>query len=177
MDVVSEDLRYPIGGFVCPANVPKAELDEAIATLAALPGQLRDVVGTMSETQVDTPYRDGGWTVRQLVHHIADSHMNALIRVKLALTEDWPTIKSYNEKAWAELADSKAPVAWSLNLIENAHARWVVLLQSLEEAQWQRGFLHPERGGSTLEQATLLYQWHSKHHLAHIVNLRKRMNW
>jgi hypothetical protein len=177
MSVVGEDLRYPIGGFANPANVSTADRDDAIATLAALPGKLRDAVGTMSEEQVDTPYRDGGWTVRQLVHHIADSHANAFIRVKLALTEDWPTIKAYDEKAWAELADSKAPVAWSLDLIEKVHARWVMLLESLDEVQWQRGFVHPERGRSTIEQATLLYQWHSKHHLAHIVNLRKRMNW
>jgi hypothetical protein len=177
MSVVSEDLRYPIGGFASPASVSAADRIEAIATLAALPGQLRDAVGTMSEQQADTPYRDGGWTVRQLVHHIADSHANAFMRVKLALTEEWPTIKAYDEKAWAELADSKAPAAWSLDMIEKVHARWVVLLESLDEAQWKRGFVHPERGRSTLEQATLLYQWHSKHHLAHIVNLRKRMNW
>ena len=174
---MSEDLRYPIGGFRHPASMSEADLDEAIATLAALPGQLRCAVESMSEEQVDTPYRDGGWTVRQLVHHIADSHANALIRVKLALTEDWPTIKAYDEKAWAELADSRAPVTWSLDLIEKVHARWVMLLESLDEAQWQRGFVHPERGRSTLEQATLLYQWHSKHHLAHIMNLRKRMQW
>jgi hypothetical protein len=174
---LSEDLRYPIGHFVAPQPISKQHVTDAIATLGALPGQLREAAGTMSEVQLDTPYREGGWTVRQLVHHIADSHMNAVIRVRLALTEDWPTIKAYNEKAWAELPDSKAPVEWSLDVIDRVHARWVMLLQSLHEAQWQCGFVHPERGPSSLEQATLLYQWHSKHHLAHIVNLRKRSNW
>ncbi len=174
---MSEDLRYPIGQFPNPATVSVAERDDAIATLAGLPAQLRGAVATMSQEQLETPYREGGWTVRQVVHHVADSHMNAVIRVRLALTEDWPTIKAYNEKAWAELPDAKAPVEWSVDAIERVHARWVMLLESLDETQWQRGFVHPERGRSSLAQATLLYQWHSKHHLAHIVNLRTRSNW
>ena len=177
MVLATDNLRYPIGLFPVPASVSGNDRNEAIATLAALPRQLRDAAGTMTEEQLDTPYRDGGWRVRQLVHHIADSHMNALIRVKLALTEDWPNIKAYEEKAWAELADSNAPVEWSLDLIEKVHGRWVMLLRSLDEAQWQRGFVHPERGRSNLEHATLMYQWHSKHHLAHIATLRARMNW
>jgi uncharacterized damage-inducible protein DinB len=174
---VSDELRYPIGQLIVPESITKAHLREAVATLAALPGRLRDATSELSAGQLDTPYREGGWTVRQVVHHVADSHMNAVIRVRLALTEDWPTIKAYDEKAWAELPDSKAPADWSLDVIERVHGRWVMLLESLNEAQWKRGFVHPERGPSNLELATLLYQWHSKHHLAHIVNLRTRSNW
>lgn len=174
---MTEDLRYPIGYCVTPAEISVEARTKAIAAIAALPGQLREAVEDLSEEQLNTPYREGGWSVVQVVHHVADSHANASIRVRLALTEDWPTIKAYDEKAWAELGDAKAPVGWSLNIIENVHARWVMLLQSLDEAQWKRGFVHPERGSSSIEVATLLYEWHSKHHLAHIVGLRERMGW
>jgi uncharacterized damage-inducible protein DinB len=149
----------------------------AIATLAEFPGRLSEAVEGLTTEQLDTPYREGGWTVRQLVHHIADSHMNAYIRVRLALTEDWPTISPYDEKAWAKLHDSAAPAGWSVALVDNLHARWVVMLESLEDEQWERGVKHPENGPMSVELATQLYAWHSRHHLAHITRLREREGW
>ena len=124
-----------------------------------------------------TAYRKDGWTVQQLVHHIADSHMNAFIRIRLALTEDWPTICPYDEKAWANLHDSLSPVQWSLELIEALHARWVMLLFSLHDEQLKRGYTHPVNGRTTIESATMLYAWHSRHHLAHITQLRLAEGW
>jgi uncharacterized damage-inducible protein DinB len=175
--VQSVDPRYPVGRFVQPENVTAADRSCAIDTLAELPSQLRNAVDDLDKEQLDTPYREGGWTVRQLVHHIADSHMNSVIRVRLALTEDWPTIKPYDEKAWAMLHDYAGPVEWSLELIESLHARWVMLLLSLLEDQWQCGFKHPEMGPMTIETATLIYAWHSRHHVAHITHLRTREGW
>ena len=171
------DPRYPIGKFAAPQQITKDERLGAIAALADLPTELRNAVKGLKFAQLNTPYREGGWTVRQLVHHIADSHMNAFIRVRLALTEDWPTIKPYNEAAWATLHDSTAPIEWSLELLESLHARWVMLLQSLTEEQWQRGFRHPESGPMTVEYATLVYGWHSRHHVAHINHLRAAQGW
>jgi uncharacterized damage-inducible protein DinB len=172
------DPRYPIGHATLPAEIPLDLRLSAIEHLAELPGNLRETVDSLAPSQLDTPYREGGWTVRQLVHHIADSHMNAFTRVRLALTEPSPTIKPYDEKAWAELHDSvAAPIEWSLELIEALHARWVMLLQSLNEPDWQLTFVHPERGLMTLEQVTLLYAWHSRHHTAHITHLRAREGW
>ena len=171
------DLRYPIGAFRVPEEILPDDRLLAIATLADLPSELRNAVRGLDAAQVDTPYREGGWTVRQVVHHLADSHMNALLRVKLALTEDWPTIKLYDEAAWARLHDAAGPIEWSLELIESLHARWVMLLQSLQPAQWMRGFVHPERGRQSIEMATLLYAWHSRHHVAHIQHLRQREEW
>ncbi len=176
--VISDiDPRYPIGKFEAPASISAEALKTAAATIADLPARLREAMQSLSEAQIDTPYREGGWTVRQVIHHVADSHMNALIRVHLALTEDWPTIKPYKEAAWAELRDYTAPAEWSLAIIENVHARWAMLLNSLDETQWKRGFVHPERGRSNLEAATLLYAWHSNHHLAHITELKRREGW
>ena len=171
------DPRYPAGKFAAPAIITSGERTGAITTLAELPEELRNAVDGLSFAQLGTPYREGGWTVRQVVHHVADSHMNALIRVKLALTEDWPTIKPYDEAAWAKLHDVAAPVEWSLELIESLHARWVMLLQSLNEEQWKRGCNHPENGPMTVELITLLYAWHSRHHVTHITHLRFRENW
>jgi hypothetical protein len=171
------DPRYPVGRFTAPAIVSRNERTEAIATLAELPEQLRNAVDGLSSSQLSTPYREGGWTLRQVVHHIADSHMNAFIRIKLSLTEDWPTIKPYDEAAWAKLHDVAAPVEWSLELVESLHARWVMLLQSLDDQQWQRGCNHPQMGPMTVEHATLLYAWHSRHHLAHITHLRVIESW
>jgi hypothetical protein len=171
------DPRYPIGQCEQPPVISSDVLKSAIATIAAAPALFREATLNLSESQIDTPYREGGWTVRQLIHHVADSHMNALIRVHLALTEDWPTIKPYREAAWAELADYTAPVECSLNILDNLHTRWAMLLNSLTETQWQCGFVHPERGRSDLKQATLLYQWHSLHHLAHITELKRRKGW
>lgn len=172
------DPRYPIGRFNRPETPVSTGLRaDGVGTLAALPEQLRNAVEGLSDDQLDTPYREGGWTLRQLVHHIADSHMNAFSRCKLALTEDWPTISAYDERAWAELHDSAAPVEWSLEMVEAIHARWVMLLQSLSEAQWERGFVHPERGRMALDAVTTLYAWHSRHHVAHITHLRAARGW
>ena len=176
--VVSEtDPRYPVGKFKRPETVTPHERMAAIASLAELPGRLDEALDGLDRAQLDTPYREGGWTVRQLVHHIADSHMNAFLRVRLALTEDWPTITPYSEKAWAMLHDSAAPVGWSLALLESLHARWVMLLESLDDEQWARGMKHPQNGPMTVEMATLLYGWHSRHHVAHIMRLREREGW
>jgi uncharacterized damage-inducible protein DinB len=171
------DPRYPVGTFKRPEVVTPQQRMAAIAALAELPAKLREAVNGLDREQLDTPYREGGWTVRQVVHHVADSHMNALLRMKLALTEDWPTITGYDEKAWAKLHDASAPVDWSVTLLENVHARWVMLLESLDEAQWKRGFKHPERGPSTIEAAVQLYAWHSRHHVAHIAALRRQRGW
>jgi uncharacterized damage-inducible protein DinB len=172
------DPRYPIGKFVAPDPITKDERLSALAALADLPTELRNAVQGLDFAQLNTPYREGGWTVRQLVHHLADSHMNAFIRVRLALTEDWPTIKPYDENAWATLHDSTtAPIEWSLELLESLHARWVMMLQALTEEQWQRGFRHPESGPMTVEYATLSYGWHSRHHVAHINHLRSKEGW
>ena len=174
------DPRFPAGKFHRPKPgqpLPEGELNNAIATLAELPNELRNALHGLDDKQLATPYRDGGWTVRQLVHHIADSHMNAYTRVRLALTEDAPTICTYDENAWAQLEDSKAPIEWSLSLIESLHARWVMMLQPLTAAQWQRAFLHPENGPVTVELATLTYAWHSRHHVAHITRLCARNKW
>jgi hypothetical protein len=173
-----EDARFPVGRFARPEQVTAEQRLHAIATLAMLPSHLRNAVEGLDQEQLDTPYREGGWAVRQLVHHIADSHMNAYVRIRLALTEDWPTIKPYDEKAWAKLVDCEAaPVGWSLALLENLHARWVMLLDSLTEDQWARGVRHPEHGPMSVEIATLLYAWHSRHHVAHIARLRSREGW
>jgi uncharacterized damage-inducible protein DinB len=177
MSLSDVDPRYPVGRFAKPATIAPEERAGAIATLAELPEQLRNAVDGLNSSQLGTPYREGGWTVRQVVHHVADSHMNAFIRVKLALTEDWPTVKPYDEAAWAKLHDTAAPVEWSLELVESLHARWVMLLQSLTDEQWQRGFNHPESGPNTVELTTLIYAWHSRHHVSHITHLRNREGW
>lgn len=177
MPTSGTDPRYPIGKFAKPTTISPDERLEAIATLADLPTELRNAIKGLSHAQLNTPYREGGWTLRQVIHHLADSHMNAFIRVRLALTEDWPSIKPYNQDAWATLHDSTAPVEWSLELVESLHARWVMLLQSLDESQWQRGFRHPENGPQSVELATVLYAWHSRHHTAHIIHLRLKERW
>jgi len=171
------DPRYPIGKFQRPAVITPDDRLRAISTLSELPEMLRNAVDGLDTAQLSTPYREGGWTVRQVVHHIADSHMNASVRLRLALTEDWPTIKPYDERAWATLRDYASPVEWSLELVESLHARWVMLLQSLSEEQWQRGFLHPENGPTELDGMTLHYAWHSMHHVAHITHLRAKEEW
>jgi uncharacterized damage-inducible protein DinB len=176
--LVEKDPRYPIGRWHKPAEIDGGERSSAVRDLAEMPELLRNALDGLEEDQLTTPYRTGGWTVRQLVHHIADSHMNAYLRVRKALTEDAPTISVYDEKAWAELHDSlAAPVEWSLELIESLHARWVMMLQALSEGEWQRTFVHPERGAQTVEVATLLYAWHSRHHVAHITHLRAEKGW
>jgi uncharacterized damage-inducible protein DinB len=146
--------------------------------IAALPAELRSAVTTLDDTQLGTPYREGGWTVRQVVHHVPDSHVNAYTRFKLALTEDVPTIKTYEEAQWAELPEARsAPIGVSLALLDALHQRWVLLLRVLAPAQFARAFRHPDLGVMTLDQQIALYAWHGRHHLAHITSLRTRMGW
>jgi uncharacterized damage-inducible protein DinB len=174
---VETDLRYPIGNFQPVGNVTDTQRRAFIAAIAEAPEKLKAAIAGLNERQLDTPYRPGGWTVRQVVHHIPDSHMNAFVRFKLALTEDDPTIKVYDEARWAELADAKTPVEPSLLLLESLHKRWVLLLDSLTPSQWQRKFHHPERGTMTLDETLQMYAWHGRHHVAHITALRERNNW
>jgi uncharacterized damage-inducible protein DinB len=176
------DLRYPIGKFqyVEPAREERAQADREayIATLAALPAQMRAVVQKLSADQLDTPYRPEGWTVRQLVHHVPESHMNAYIRFKLALTEEQPAIKTYDEAAWARLPDnSVTPVEVSLQLLASLHSRWVDTLHAMRPSDFGRTLYHPEHGILPLDRMLALYAWHSTHHLAHITSLRDRMGW
>jgi len=172
------DLRYPIGKLETPKIFDAALRRGLIADIATAPSLLRQAVAGLSASQLDTRYREGGWTLRQVVHHLPDSHMNGVARFKLALTEDRPTIKTFEEAQWAELHDYVATdVAVSLDLLTALHARWVVLLESLSEAQLQRTFVHPDRGLMTLDQALALYAWHGRHHTAHITSLRARMGW
>lgn len=176
--VVQQDPRYPVGKSRRLLEIDENDVKSGLADLAELPELLRRAVDGLDAKQLHTPYREGGWTVQQIVHHVADSHMNAFIRVRLALTEENPTISIYKEDAWAQLHDSTAaPLNWSLDLVEGLHARWVLLLQSMDEAQWRRSFVHPERGPQTIAQATVLYGWHSRHHVAHITHLRGAKGW
>ncbi len=173
----SPDLRYPIGKYSAPASITAEDRRYAILTIAEMPESLREALRKLDPEQMNTPYREGGWTVRQVVHHVADSHMTAFHRIRRALTEEMPTVPGYDEKAFAALPDVVAPAEWSLELIEAVHARWVMLLQALTDEQWKRGYNHVERGHTTVEAATLMYAWHSLHHVAHIVQLRKRQGW
>ena len=172
------DFRYPIGRFVPDANPTPATRASHIETISSLPSRMRRAIAGLTEQQWNTPYREGGWTVRQVVHHVPDSHLNAYIRFKLAVTENNPTIKSYDETAWASLKDSElTPVEVSLTLLESLHARWTVLLQSLKPEDFQRSFVHPESGPHDVDWLLSLYSWHGNHHVAHITSLRERMNW
>ena len=177
MNLQRPDFRYPIGEFSPPNTVLQDQVDDWIGDIAALPRDLRRTVSTLSDAQLDTPYRPGGWTVRQVVHHLPDSHMNSLIRFKWALTEDRPTIKAYDEKGWAMLPDSRAPIAGSLDLLDALHGRWLSLLRGLSRAQLQREFVHPESGPATLAVTVGSYAWHGRHHLAHIERLIEREGW
>jgi hypothetical protein len=168
------DPRYPIGKFE-PGPV---RLEQWIGEIAAAPEELRKATRGLADEQLDTPYRPGGWTVRQVVHHVPDSHMNAYMRYRLALTEDEPIIKTYDEARWAELPDARtAPIEPSLVLLDALHERWVALLRSLSPEQWLRRFRHPEREVGSLAQDAGLYAWHGRHHVAHITELRNRMGW
>lgn len=172
------DLRYPIGPFSPPSPITMEHIATSIDVIEACPAALRDAVRGLDATQLDTPYRDGGWTVRQVVHHLPDSHMNAYARMKLAMTEDNPTIKTYHEAAWAELDDARtAPVEVSLALLDSLHARWVQFLRSLREADFRRPLFHPEVGDVAVDFLVALYNWHSRHHVAHITSLRERKGW
>jgi hypothetical protein len=175
---MSQDLRYPIGEFKPVQTLTHQERAAAIDAIAAVPAQLRAAVANLTPAQIDTPYRPGGWTVRQLTHHIGDSHMNALGRFKLALTEDEPMIKTYEENLWAELADTKTPPAEvSLALIEALHTRWTILLRSLTPEHFARKFRHPQWGTGTIHFLLAQYSWHGRHHVAHITALRERNGW
>jgi len=172
------DPRFPIGKFHYEGPPSPEQRGAFIDQIAQTPPAIRTAIAGLSDQQLDTPYREGGWTVRQVVHHVPDSHMNAYVRFKLALTEDEPTIKPYAEDRWAKLQDSEwTPVEVSLALLENLHERWVRLLRSLDENEWKRTFRHPEMGLMPLEKNLALYAWHGKHHTAHITELRKRMSW
>lgn len=172
------DLRYPIGKFQYEQPFTDERKRAFIDDVSRTPGSLRTAVKELSDAQLDTPYRPGGWSVRQVVHHMPDSHMNSYVRFKLALTEDDPTIKPYAEDRWAELADTKAtPIDVSLTLLETLHDRWVRLLQSLSGSDWKRTFRHPDLGSMELEKVLALYAWHGRHHVTQITNLRDREGW
>ncbi len=174
-----EEQKYPIGKFSRSSESTPESRASSIETLRQLPRALRKAVEGLDDQQLDTPYREGGWTVRQTVHHVADSHMNSYVRFKLALTEDWPAITAYDEAAWAELSDGRLlPVEVSLALIDSLHARWTALLEQMSEEQFlERGYTHPKSGRQSLALALGIYDWHSRHHTAHIVRLRQSRGW
>ena len=179
IDAESEKIRYPRGRLVLENNPAKEKLDAWIDEIAALPEQMRKAVHGWSDAQLDTPYRNGGWTVRQTVHHVPDSHMNAYIRTCLTLTEDGPTIRPYEQARWAELPFSRTgPINVSLDLLQAVHARWIPVLRSITVDQFRREYYHPEDGRNyLLSDLVQTYAWHSRHHLAHITSLRDRMAW
>ncbi|MDQ3743895.1 MAG: putative metal-dependent hydrolase [Acidobacteriota bacterium] len=198
---VSDNLRYPIGEFVAPAEVSRELRARCVEQLAELPRLLRRAVAGLTPEQLSTPYRPDGWTVRQVVHHLPDSHLNGYTRIKLALTEVLPVIKTYDQDAWVSITDLRTPVEASLRLLEGLHEHWAALLRALSEEQWQRGFIHPElarrptteeaakdqtwqrlfaadeRGRITVERILPTYAWHGRHHTAQITSLRTRMGW
>jgi uncharacterized damage-inducible protein DinB len=176
---VADELRYPVGRFHFDGDTSSRAREQRIADIAAAPAQLRAAVDGLSPAQLDTPYRPGGWTVRQVVHHLPDSHINAYTRIKLALTENEPTIKPYEEARWAELPDGRdGPIELSLTLLEALHQRWVLLLRSLRQDDFRRRFRHPEHGRlMDLDEIVAMYAWHGRHHVAHITSLRQRMRW
>jgi len=173
-----EQLRYPVGRFEPRDRITAAERGELIDEIAALPQRLRAAVEELSDEQLDTPYRPDGWTIRQVVHHLPDSHVNSYVRFKRTVTEERPTICTYREGAWAELADARsAPVELSLDLLDALHRRWTRWLRTLDDAAWERSFEHPELGEVGLELNLQLYAWHCRHHLAHVTGLRERKGW
>ncbi len=173
-----DDVRYPIGKFQFHEPATLEQRRHWIADVAQTPARMRDAVRGLSTEQLDTPYRPGGWTVRQVVHHVPDSHLNAYVRFRLALTEDAPMVKTYEEARWAELPDARqAPIKLSLDLLDAVHGRLVLLLESLTPEQWKRTYRHPEMGDVTLERVLAMYSWHGRHHVAHITSLRERMGW
>jgi hypothetical protein len=172
------DLRFPIGKFTYEPGASPEKRRMLITHIADTPAALRSAVAGLNDSQLNTPYRPDGWTVRQVVHHVPDSHLNAYVRFKLALTEDNPTIKPYNEAAWARVADTdRTPISVSLTLLEALHRRWVVLLESLDAADFERTLVHPDHGPITLDWLLHLYSWHGRHHTAHVSELRKREKW
>ena len=177
-DAELEQLRYPVGRFAAPAAVAPAQVAAWIGEIERLPAELRAAVSPLTPAQLETPYRPGGWRVRQVVHHLADSHLNGFVRFKWALTEERPTIKPYFEARWAELPDcAQAPAETSLRLLEALHERWVFLLRGLSAPDLQREFVHPESGVVRLDVNVGLYAWHGRHHLAHVTRLAEREGW
>jgi hypothetical protein len=179
MPKTSPDLRFPVGKFTRPTALSSSERGDAIEAIAQAPAALRAAVQGLTDAQLDTPYRPEGWTVRQVVHHVPDSHMNAYVRFKLALTEDVPTIKPYDEAKWAELDDGKSKlVEQSLTLLDALHSRWVFLLRRMQPSDFARKVNHPEWDAPlSLDVLLALYAWHGKHHVAHVTELRRRMKW
>ncbi len=175
--MMNKGSSFPIGKFKPVANPGPDVLKQSAADLSALPSRIRAAVDGLTDAQLDTPYRDGGWTVRQLVHHVADSHMNGLTRVKLALTEDSPTIKPYAQQHWANLADSKLPIELSLRILDGVHQRLDALVAALTPADYAKTFVHPDNGITRLDNWVQLYAWHSRHHVAHVTELRKNRGW
>lgn len=172
------DLRFPIGPFSFAGTLSDSDRQTLIDVIAATPEKMRAAVAGLSEEQLDTEYRPGGWTVRQVVHHVPESHLNSYTRFKLAITEDEPVIKSYFEDRWAKLDDARtSPVELSLDLLDALHRRWVWFLRSLQPSDFQRTFRHPELGVVSLDRNVALYAWHGRHHVAHITSLRERMGW
>ncbi|HYG97889.1 MAG TPA: bacillithiol transferase BstA [Terriglobales bacterium] len=175
---IAPDPRYPIGRFQPPSGMSDQHRHEFISEIAEAPEKLRKALVGLSDAQLDTPYREGGWTVRQVVHHMFDSHVNAYVRFKLALTEDEPTIKPYDEALWADLPDARtAPAELSVSLLDNLHKRWVLMMRAMSDTGWARRFQHPERGIMSLDFTLALYAWHGRHHVAHITELRRRNGW
>jgi uncharacterized damage-inducible protein DinB len=172
------DMRYPIGKFTYEGDLTEEQKRFFLDDITRTPANLRAAVKGLTPAQLDTPYRPSGWTVRQVVHHVPDSHLNAYVRFKLALTEDEPTIKPYAEDRWAELADTRAtPLEVSLTLLDSLHDRWMRLLRSMTPEQWKRTFRHPDLGAMTLEKTLALYAWHGRHHVAQVTTLRRRSGW
>jgi uncharacterized damage-inducible protein DinB len=175
---MTPDPRYPIGKFSFDGPPTPQQKQQFLADIEQTPARLRAAVQGLSESQLNTPYRDGGWTVRQVVHHVPDSHMNSYVRFKLALTEDEPTIRPYLEDRWAELPEAKhSPIEISLALLDSLHQRWMLFLRNLTDADWKRSFRHPELGLMSLEKTLALYAWHGRHHVAHVTALREKMGW
>lgn len=172
------DLQYPIGRFEWSGPNSDGDRNRYIVEIEQAPRRLHAAVAGLTDAQLDTPYRPGGWTVRQVVHHLPDSHMNSYVRFRLALTEDAPTIKPYDESRWAELSDARtAPIEISLALLESLHARWVLLLRNFKPSDFAQEFRHPELGTVSLDRNLALYAWHGRHHVAHITSLKERMGW
>jgi uncharacterized damage-inducible protein DinB len=178
MDNTTTDPRFPIGPFHMEKEVTPAKRAQAMEEIAATPARMRDALLNLGDAELDTPYREGGWTVRQVAHHVPDSHMNAYVRWKLALTENEPTIKPYEENAWAQLPDAKMPVSVSLQLLRALHERWMAVIRATKEAEFARTFRHPEHAApKTIDWMLFLYAWHGRHHVAHITELRRQKGW